>query len=290
MESVPFKVFPSVGYINSQFQLVQLDSTCVYVIIEKNGSVSQKIYFKEGQIAVMTDFSDPGIYRATCRQAGRVYMQEFEVKNAIRLGASELKSVYVFDSAPYSFFLMKDRLLIYDEKNKQLLTENHISPTSVSYVSGNNLLLKTIVRNEKDEIHNYGLYSLTSFTLIWELKNVYREVAYLEDSHLLWVHNFKVSEIVCYALHDQKEGIPVKQITIPITGAFGPLETSNYWYIDNEDEVLLVHLPTAHVYHTKKKEDTAVDKYGNQYQLYRHSILCKMIAAKKVQSLYLRTP
>ena len=148
MTEIPFKIFPSSGHINSQFQLIRFDDNCSNVIIEKEGIFVKTIDLHQSNLVTLTEFSEAGIYEAKCTLNGKIYAQFFEIKNSIRFGTSELKSVFTFDEIPYSFFLMKDRMLIYDENNKYLLSENNISPSELKKIDSQHILFRTQIKNK----------------------------------------------------------------------------------------------------------------------------------------------
>lgn len=69
------------------------------------------------------------------------------------------KKFLFFNNSEYSFFLMKDRLLLYDEVNDILLTENHYSPTEIYQVDKSNFLFTTELGTKPNGIVNFGIYT-----------------------------------------------------------------------------------------------------------------------------------
>ena len=290
MTEIPFKIFPSSGHINSQFQLIRFDDNCIEVIIEREGTIAKTIDLTETNHVTLTEFSAAGIYEAKCTLNGKTYTQPFEIKNSIRFGTSELKSVFTFDEIPYSFFLMKDRMLIFDENNKYLLPENNISPSDLRKIDSQNILFKTRLKNKKDEIVNYAIFSLTEFRIIWELKNDYKEILLLPDEKLLWVHNFNQNKIICYSFNDLTNSIPSEIFNVETATLFRKLDSFNYLQIDGKESISLVRLTNAHVHSIDKQNNVALDKQGNFYQLNEGFLNCKNLLADNPKEIKYKLP
>lgn len=195
----PFKIFPSVGYKNSQFQIVTTVKNLPIQLI-LNDNIEQEIVADGENPAVITKLKKPGKYQAVCSVNGKVYNQSIKVLDAYRLGSSELKAAYAFDGVDYSLLLMKDRLLLYNEKTNTLLTENGISPTDIRKVDEDTLLFTTKIGSNKDFRNNYGLFCTKSLAVIDELLNDFREICTDEARNLLWLYNIKSSFIICYKI------------------------------------------------------------------------------------------
>jgi hypothetical protein len=140
-------------------------------IFYKGNRVKEILTSHESPLLIYRLGEQPGIYTAKCEFQGEVYEQEISVKDAFRLGSSEFKKAFVFDDSEYSFFLMKDRLLLYDEVKNILLTENHYSPTEIYQVDRNNFLFTTELGTKSNGIVNLGIYNTNSFSIIGELVN-----------------------------------------------------------------------------------------------------------------------
>ncbi|RZK25333.1 MAG: hypothetical protein EOO43_05780, partial [Flavobacterium sp.] len=126
----PFKIFPSIGYKNSQFQIIsKVDNLELIFIL--NDKIEKVVIANSDFPTILNKIDTPGSYQITCVFEGEAYEQILEVKDAIRLGTSEFKSAFVFDDCDFSVLLMNDRMLIYDEINNTVLTENYISPTNI---------------------------------------------------------------------------------------------------------------------------------------------------------------
>lgn len=267
MIEVPFKIFPSIGYINSQFQIVSFHKNCGKITIEKDNSIQKVIDLEQRSSAIFTDFKESGVYHAKCMLNGKIYSQDFEIKKSIRLGTSEFKSSFTFEDIPYSFFLMKDRMLIYDENNKYLLSENNISPSEIQKIDNQNLLFITRIKNEKDGIVNYAMFSLTEFRIVWELKNSYKDIAILQEEKLLWVHNYINKQVICFSLKEIKNNQPEEILNFQVEYKFNKLENLNYLFVDSKESISFINLKNAKINQVNKHEDVSVDKQGNLYHL-----------------------
>jgi len=91
----PFKIFPSTGYRNTQFQVVGFVAN-LKVKIEHKGQVPIFVNLTKGTTTVINKFDNPGLYTATCTVKDKEFRQTFEIKDAIRLGTSQF---------PLHFFL-----------------------------------------------------------------------------------------------------------------------------------------------------------------------------------------
>ena len=128
-EKKPFNIFPRIGYRNSQSQILSnIDNLKIELFHQ--GKLVKTVFSSSENIVIIHKFDQPGIYIAKCTYQGKNYKQEIEIRDAFRLGSSEFKKAFVFDNSDYSFFLMKDRLLLYDETKDILLT-----PVSSSFVT-----------------------------------------------------------------------------------------------------------------------------------------------------------
>ncbi len=288
MIEVPFKIFPYSGYLNSQFQLIRFDNNCKVVTIYKEGSVIKTIDLSLSNYTILTEFQDPGIYEAKCNIDGKNYTQSIEIKNSIRLGSSELKSVFTFDEIPYSFFLMKDRMLIYDEANGRLLTENNISPTEMIKIDLKHILFRTELKSSAGIIENFALYSLAEFRIIWELKNNYKEILFLGDENLLWVHNFIENRIICYSLKEVTNNAPKEIQNIEIGNYFKKLDLLNHLYIDSKEFISFINLKDNKIHLLDKQGDVAIDNRGNYFQLKDDTLNCKNLLTDAIKEVSYR--
>lgn len=270
----PFNIFPSIGYRNSQFQIVSSVDNLKIDIYDQD-KVVKSIEANSKNPTLLTSLSATGKLIAKCNFNNTVFQQELELKEAFRLGSSEFKKAFVFDDTEYSFFLMKDRLLLYDEKKKILLTENHYSPTEIYKINGTNFLFVTRVGNSASGIINLGVYNTENFLMVGELLNDYREIKILADNNKAWLYNIKSKTIHCYELAHQTN----KYLT-----EIKSFENFNDYFLDdanlniyiNHNEVLKVSsLNNLHKsFEIQKKENNAIDKLGNVFTLENKNLKC----------------
>lgn len=270
----PFNIFPSIGYRNSQFQIVSSVDNLKIDIYDQD-KVVKSIEANSKNPTLLTSRSATGKLIAKCNFNNTVFQQELEIKEAFRLGSSEFKKAFVFDDTEYSFFLMKDRLLLYDEKKKILLTENHYSPTEIYKINGTNFLFVTRVGNSASGIINLGVYNTENFLMVGELLNDYREIKILADNNKAWLYNIKSKTIHCYELAHQTN----KYLT-----ELKSFENFNDYFLDdanlniyiNHNEVLKVSsLNNLHKsFEIPKKENNAIDKLGNVFTLESKTLKC----------------
>ncbi len=270
----PFNIFPSTGYRNSQFQIVSWVDNLKIDIYDQD-KVVKTIEANSKNPTLLTSLGATGKLIAKCKFNNTVFQQELEIKEAFRLGSSEFKKAFVFDDTEYSFFLMKDRLLLYDEKKKILLTENHYSPTEIYKINGTNFLFVTRVGNAASGIINLGVYNTENFSMVGELLNDYREIKILADNNKAWLYNIKSKTIHCYELAHQTN----KYLT-----ELKSFENFNDYFLDdseqniyiNHNEVLNVSkLSNLHKsLEISKKENNAIDKSGNVFTLENNTLRC----------------
>jgi hypothetical protein len=271
----PFNVFPSIGYKNSQFQIVSSVDNLNIEIYDQDNKLVQSIEANSKNPTLLTSLGAKGKLIAKCNFNNIVFQQELEIKEAFRLGSSEFKKAFVFDDTEYSFFLMKDRLLLYDEKKKILLTENHYSPTEIYKINETNFLFVTKVGNSASGIINLGIYNSENFLIVGEILNDYREIKILADNNKAWLYNIKSKTIHCYELAHQTN----KYFT-----ELKSFENFNDYFIDdsnlniyiNQNQVLKVSsLNNLHKsFEIQKKENNAIDKLGNVFTLENSTLKC----------------
>ncbi|MBA3284895.1 MAG: hypothetical protein H0U27_07530 [Nitrosopumilus sp.] len=289
MAEAPFKIFPSRGHINTQFQLIRFDEDCKKVIIQKDDTIIKTIEINETKYVIINEFTEAGIYQAKCILNGIAFIQTFEVKDSIRFGTSELKSAFTFEDLPYSFFLMKDRILIYDEHNKYLIHENNISPTELRKIGPQHLLFKTIFKHKKDKIIKYAIFSMIKFKIIWELKNEYKEILLLADEKLLWIHNFIEHRVVCFSFKELTSNGPTEILNLKIDNFFEEIDSYNL-FIENDDSILLVNLKKAEVNTIDKQNNIAIDKQGNYYKLTDGFLNCNNLLTNQTEEITYELP
>ncbi|WP_145990491.1 hypothetical protein [Psychroflexus sp. MES1-P1E] len=195
----PFNIFPSFGYKNSQFQILATKDDIKIKIFHK-GDCVKEILTSQGSTVSIQRLDEPGIYTATCDYKGEIYEQEINVRDAFRLGSSEYKKAFVFDNSEYSFFLMKDRLQLYDEVKNILLTENHYSPTEIYQVDKSNFLFITELGTKSNGIVNLGIYNTNSYSIVGELTNDYQTIKILPKTNKAWLFKKSTQSIHCFKL------------------------------------------------------------------------------------------
>lgn len=270
----PFNIFPNIGYRNSQFQIVSSVDNLKIDIYDQD-KVVKSFEANSKNPTLLTSLGATGKLTAKCNFNNTIFQQELEIKEAFRLGSSEFKKAFVFDDTEYSFFLMKDRLLLYDEKKKILLTENHYSPTEIYKINGTNFLFVTRVGNAASGIINLGVYNTETFSLVGELLNDYREIKISAESNKAWLYNIKTKTIHCFQLAHQTN----KYLT-----ELKSFENFNDYFLDdanlniyiNHNEVLKVSsCNNLHrSFEIPKKENNAIDKLGNVFTLENKTLKC----------------
>ena len=270
----PFRIFPNIGYRNSQFQIVStLDN--LIIDIYNQDKVIKSIETNSKYPTLLTNLKTTGKLLAKCRFNNEVFQQEIEIREAFRLGSSEFKKAFVFDDTEYSFFLMKDRLLLYDEKKKILLTENHYSPTEIHKINNTNYLFVTKVGSSTSGIINLGVYNTESFSIVGELLNDYREIKILPESNKVWLYNINSNTIHCFEL---------AQDTNRYFTELKKFDGFNDFFIDNSSQSIFINyserlnisnLNNLHnVIEIPKLPNNAFDKLGNLITIERDSLTC----------------
>ena len=195
---VPFKIFPSFGYKNSQFQVVTIVPA---IVIEIEGPDGQLLTVSpsEEQPVTLTKLTEPGAYRAYATVNGEHYEQHFQVLDGIRIGSSELKQAYVFDGMPYAFLLMRDRMHIHHEPTNSLWEES-LSPSAIVKLDAKTLLFKTELGTDPEtklNLTNLGIYSLDSLSVVAELLDHYALIWLDTLRQRIWLYSLAEHRILC---------------------------------------------------------------------------------------------
>lgn len=259
----PFNIFPSVAYKNSQFQILTTKDDIKIEIIYKGNPVKEILTSHENTLLI-NSLGEPGIYTAKSEFQGEVYEQEIRVKDAFRLGSSEFKKAFVFDNSEYSFFLMKDRLLLYDEVKNVLLTENHYSPTEIYQVNKDNFLFSTELGTKSNGIVNLGIYNTNSFSIIGELVNDYQTIAVLPKANKAWLFKKSTQSIHCFELIS-KVGEVFNEIRHFENAADYEYDEEHSRISINQDEKI-IFADTQSVnkfFEIPKTSTNAIDRFGN---------------------------
>lgn len=267
----PFSIFPSKGYRNSQFQIIStLDK--LIVSIENEGTNHLNINVSSSSPTILTKLDKPGKYVASCVFNGNRFEQIIEVKNAYRLGESVFKRAFIFDDIKYVFLLMKDRMLIYDEKRDLFLTENGYSPTLIKKIDNNHLLFITKISSEQEYIMNFGVYSLATFDMIGELLNNYVEISILPSNNKLWISDFKSKRIYCYEFinNDGSALTELRKYEIVIKYVL----LKEYLFIELDTHIIIINIFTLEEINVEKKSNVAISKNSSVFTIKGEIIVC----------------
>jgi len=264
--SKPFKIFPSIGYKNTQFQIVsKIDN--LKIIFNKNDKTEKTIVVNSDSPTLLTKLNKTGIYIVKCNHDGKEYNQQLEIRDALRLGDSEFKTAYVFEDIDLSIYLMKDRILIYNETTKLLLTENHLSPGEIQLVNKDNLLFITKIGQKANGITNFGLYNLNEYEIIGELINKYKEIKILRNNNRLWVKELISNNIVCFEIVDDSLNTftELKRISEYIN--YQTKYQSTHMYVEFDNEIQIINMVSLEEKAIKKNPNIAISKDGWIYEI-----------------------
>ncbi len=286
-----FKIFPSIGYRNTQFQLVGF-ADYLTVQIEHKGQPKIQINLSQTNKTVINKFNLPGQYVATCNINGKEFRQTFEVKDGIRLGTSTLKSAFTFDETPYSIFLMRDRMLIYHETEKVLHEENEISPSDIKQIDKNHLLLITKLENasSKKGITNYGIYSLTNFSIVAELTSLFTEILYIENQNTLWLYSGSDKKIICFDLKTISDGKPKVLTEVDSVESYKLNKFSTHLFAKSDNSVFIINLKIFAVKTIEMESNLSIDEDGNYFQLKQDNLLCSNLLIEFSKQLTCNVP
>ncbi|MCH8536042.1 MAG: hypothetical protein LAT51_13310 [Flavobacteriaceae bacterium] len=273
----PFNIFPSIGYRNSQFQIVTSVDNLKIDIYDQD-KVIKSIETKSNYPVLMTSLNSTGKLLAKCKLNDEVFQQEIEIKEAFRLGSSEFKKAFVFDNTDYSFFLMKDRLLLYDEKKKILFTENHYSPTEIHKINQTNYLFVTEIGNSTNGIINLGIYNTETYSIVGELLNDYREIKILPDNNKAWLYNIQSKTIHCYELAQNTNRYFTELKSIDGISDFFLDDASQNIYINRNETLLFSSLNNLHkTLEVIKTAKNAIDKFGRVFTIEDNKLTCEKV-------------
>lgn len=269
----PFTIFPSIGYKNSQFQIISTMDN-LEIKLSLDGKEHNEINVNSDYPTILSKLETAGKYKAICYIDDTKYEQTLEIKDAFRLGASELKSVFVFDEIGFSIFLMNDRLLLYDEKRALSFTENDLSPTDIKKVNQNNLLFITKIGNEKTGIVNLGLYDLGNFEIVGELLNQFKEVLLLPDDNKVWLEDSSKQQIVCFEIINSKGQVfnEIKRVDGFLRFIYN--KHLNWIFFEFETEFIIVDLINLNENKIAKSPDISLDKSGFVFEIKNGLIIC----------------
>lgn len=263
---VPFKIFPSSGYKNSQFQAVS-NVQNLLIQVEHEGRTVAKLSSPEGQVSTLLRLTEPGTYRASATYNGHLHEQYFQVVDGVRIGSSELKKVFVFDRIPYSFILMRDRMLIFQEDTNSLWEEN-ISPSSIARLDENHLLFQTEIGADLETgllITNLGIYSIESLSIEAELLEKYSFIWLDVNRKRIWLYNMSKRCIVCLSTQSQEAEQWTELLCVPANPMFKLQEGKALLFSQTEAAITLIDIQTLKSTSITKAETLVVDDTGFCY-------------------------
>ena len=263
----PFNISPSVGFKNEKFQVI---TTIDNILIEiyYNNKLIKKFNVNSNEPTKFLIDNLVGKLIVKCNLNNVWYCQNIEIKNAIRFGSSEFKKSFVFSDSQFSFYLMKDRLLIFNETSKISLIENFISPTEIIKLNANNYLFLTKINNSINTIINLCVYNTETFSIQGELLNKYHEIVILPKSNKAWLLNIEKSTVHCFELITE-ESYCFKELYKAEDFLNFFFEDSNqYLFINYNEKIKIIH--TININENTiipKLTNNAIDKFGNEYKI-----------------------
>jgi hypothetical protein len=286
-----FKIFPSIGYRNTQFQVVGFADNLT-IQIEHGGQPKILINLPQTNKAIIKKFNSPGLYIATCNVNGNEFKQTLVVKDAVRLGTSKLKTAFTFDQIPYSIFLMHDRMLIYDETEKVLREENEISPSNIKQIDESHLLLVTSFESvtSKKGITNYGIYSLINFSIVSELTSDYTEILHSEKENTLWLYNSSENKILCFDLKSISEGKLKITVEVDSIGNYCLNKLCSHLFAQSNNSIFIINLKTFEIKTFEKEISSAFDEDGNYFILKDNILICTNLLVESGKQIIYSVP
>lgn len=273
----PFKIFPSVGYKNSQFQIISLLDNLIIDIYEKD-EIIKSIQVSSKSPTLITKLNYTGKFIAKCKIDNTIFEQNIEIKDAFRLGSSVFKKAFTFDDTDYSFFLMKDRLLLYDEQKKILFTENHYSPTEIFKINKTKFLFVTKIENTDFGISNLGIYDTETFEMVGELLNDFREIKILPDDNKAWLFNIKFNTIHCFELVNKSNKYFTEIKSFKNFKGYQLDDCVQNIYIEHENILKFSNLTNInYTNEIPKSTNNAIDKLGYVFTIEGNTLTCKNI-------------
>lgn len=270
----PFRIFPSIGYRNSQFQILSVVDNLKIDLYDQD-KVVKSIETNSKSPTLLTSLNSTGKLVAKCRFKNEEFQQEIEIKEAFRLGSSEFKKAFVFDDTEYSFFLMKDRLLLFDEEKKILLTENHYSPTEIHKINKTGFLFITKVGSSTNGITNLGIYNTETFSIVGELLNEYQEIKILPETNKAWLYNIKSNTIHCFELAQNANKCFTELNKYDGFSDFFIDESSQSIFINHLETLNISNINNLHnATEIPKLPNNAIDKSGNVFKIESDGLTC----------------
>ena len=272
---VPFKIFPSSGYKNSQFQAA-INVRNLLIQVDYEGKTIAMVSSPDGQSSTLLKLNEPGTYRASATYNGHLHEQYFQVLDGVRIGSSELKKVFVFDGIPYSFILMRDRMLIFQEDTNSLWEEN-ISPSSIARLDENHLLFQTEVGADPATgllITNLGIYSIDSLSINAELLNLY-SLIWLDVTHKrVWLYHLVKRCIICLSTQGQEAAHWTELLSVSANPIFKLQDGKMLLFTQTEAAITIIDIHTLKSTSITKTETLVVDDTGFCYSRTGRTIFC----------------
>lgn len=264
-----FTANPHKGFLNSEILLTSSSSETIQVYCERTNMT----YTLSPNEVKRIRFDKSGVYVLQCED----WEEKVIIEDAIRLGGSEFRNIFTFDSNPWVLLSMKDRTYFYNRKTKEQYYENDIAPEVVLEVNKSYLLFGN-TRNK-----DYALYSTDQRKIVKYIENV----LHYTDRYII----YKKEELLCilykydelkeesfraknYKLYDEQEILAFVNENDEICHYF--LRTGIAWLINSTKEKFISFLSTPHV----------VLYDGSAY----YNILVKSLLDKKEYKIHLSTP
>lgn len=198
MQTFPCQIFPKSGYKNEQFLIRNHMSWLNFSFeVKKDGIVHRSGTVTGTTHLVLEPLGEAGLYQFSYVFEGEPLTEYFEVKDAIRLGTSVIKAIYVFENSSLLLFVMKDRIKCYDEDNHYFFEENRFSPSDIIQINEDHLLMVSQI-GLRDDLTNYALYSVSRSDIIFELKDQWQHLYYNKTLKHLWVVEKSSNRLECY--------------------------------------------------------------------------------------------
>ena len=191
---------------------------------------------------MLLKLTEPGSYRASAIHNGHLHQQIFQVVDGIRIGSSELKKVFVFDRIPYSFILMRDRMLIFQEDTNNLWEEN-ISPSSIIRLDEKHLLFQTEIGADPKTgllITNLGIYSIDSLSIEAELLDAYSLIWLDATRNRIWLYHLDKHCIVCLSTEGENAMHWTELFSVSADHAFKLQEGKKLLFAKTEAAIIII--------------------------------------------------
>ena len=255
-----FIVFPKIGFINTEFQIIS-NVDDVAIKIHKGEVLIHELYCRKGE-RLLFSLNEPGDYLVSSLE-GEEY--SLFVNPARRFGSSILKDTYVFDDLDYSFFVMKDRLRIYDEKMQQFYDEN-VSPSNIFRFSQTSIILRT-ERGDNNFV-KYAIYNLGNLIIEDEVSN-YKDLYINIEKNIFWLVDLSSGDIVLFMIEkDQSKLIFKEKERFTDIIRYDLVEENNFLYVEDAKSFSVKKLDETSLSGLQRKEklnNVLFDRNGFHY-------------------------